>query len=58
MNLLRKVLVALVLGLMFLPPPVCAQDTAKSFKPEELDQLVAPIALHPDPLLAQVLAAK
>jgi hypothetical protein len=26
-------------------------------KPEELDQLVAPIALYPDPLLAQVLIA-
>src|SRR5882672_6521300 len=35
-----------------------AQDAQKPvFKPEELDQLVAPIALYPDSLLAQVLMA-
>lgn len=54
--MLRKVLAALVLGLMVLPT-VGAQDTATSFKPEELDQLVAPIALHPDALVAQILMA-
>ncbi|HEX9078773.1 MAG TPA: DUF3300 domain-containing protein, partial [Desulfuromonadaceae bacterium] len=27
------------------------------FSPEELDELVAPIALYPDPLLAQILPA-
>src|SRR5690349_22346195 len=32
------------------------QETTK-LPPEELDSLVAPIALYPDPLLAQVLAA-
>ena len=41
---------------------VQAQDTAKAkpattFKPEELEQLVAPIALYPDAVLAQVLMA-
>jgi hypothetical protein len=43
---------------------VCAQDQAASTPPQEqllnaaqLDQLVAPIALYPDPLLAQVLMA-
>ena len=30
---------------------------APTFKPEELEQLVAPVALYPDPLLAQVLMA-
>src|SRR5262245_49566570 len=30
---------------------------APVFKPEELDQLLAPIALYPDDLLAQVLMA-
>jgi hypothetical protein len=30
---------------------------APAFKPEEIEQLVAPIALYPDPLLAQVLMA-
>jgi Protein of unknown function (DUF3300)/Chaperone of endosialidase len=43
---------------------VCAQDQAASTPPQQqllnpaqLDQLVAPIALYPDPLLAQVLMA-
>jgi hypothetical protein len=34
-----------------------ATSTAQLLKPAELDQLVAPIALYPDPLLAQVLMA-
>src|SRR6266513_5756168 len=33
------------------PPPV------EKIPPDELDSLVAPIALYPDPLLAQTLAA-
>jgi hypothetical protein len=32
-------------------------DQASAASPEQLDSLVAPIALYPDPLLAQVLAA-
>jgi hypothetical protein len=45
--------------LLVVPLPLLAQQdqAAKPFKPEELDQLVAPIALYPDPLLAQVLMA-
>jgi hypothetical protein len=34
-----------------------AQDAASPFKPEEIEALVAPIALYPDPLLSQVLMA-
>lgn len=34
-----------------------AQGAAASFSPDQLDNLVAPIALYPDPLLAQVLLA-
>jgi hypothetical protein len=34
------------------PPPPAA-----SYPPQELDRIVSPIALYPDPLLAQVLAA-
>jgi hypothetical protein len=34
-----------------------ATSNAQLLKPAELDQLVAPIALYPDPLLAQVLMA-
>src|SRR4029077_20553895 len=49
--------------LLFVPMTALAQtsETAASksnlLKPEELDQLVAPIALYPDPLLAEVLMA-
>ena len=38
------------------PPQLPATGT-QLLKPEELDQLVAPIALYPDPLLAEVLMA-
>lgn len=34
-----------------------AQDAGKNFKPEELDQMLAPIALYPDSLLSQVMMA-
>jgi len=37
------------------PPP--AQTPAQTFQPQQLDDLVAPIALYPDPLLGQVLVA-
>lgn len=33
------------------------QPSAPTFRPEQLDQMLAPIALYPDPLLAQVLTA-
>jgi hypothetical protein len=42
------------------PPPPTQQPpagTAQPFKPEELEQLAAPIALYPDSLMAQVLMA-
>jgi len=32
-------------------------DVAPSYAPAALDRIVSPIALYPDPLLAQVLAA-
>ena len=37
--------------------PPAAAPSAPLLKPAQLDQLVAPIALYPDPLLAQVLMA-
>ncbi len=37
--------------------PVQAQDGAKSLSTAEIEQLVAPIALHPDALLSQILMA-
>ena len=41
------------------PPPSSTPQRPQTVKipPEQLDSLVAPIALYPDPLLAQVLAA-
>jgi hypothetical protein len=40
-------------------PPAAAAPTDSSavFNPEQLEQIAAPIALYPDPLLAQVLMA-
>ncbi len=39
------------------PSPAPAAPADQLLKPEQLEALVAPIALYPDPLLAQVLAA-
>jgi hypothetical protein len=41
----------------FPPPPPASAPAPPLFGAEELDQLLAPIALYPDPLLAQVLMA-
>ena len=40
-----------------LPVCVAAQDTPPSFSKEQIDQMVAPIALYPDSLLSQILMA-
>jgi len=39
------------------PPPAAAADAGAPLPPQQLDDLVAPVALYPDPLLGQVLAA-
>src|SRR5262245_19382613 len=39
------------------PPSPSVQAGAPAFSADHLDSLVAPIALYPDPLLAQTLAA-
>jgi hypothetical protein len=39
------------------PAPTPKAETPPIFKAEQLDQLLAPIALYPDPLLAQILMA-
>src|SRR4029453_5254897 len=49
-------------SLAYMPSPPSAraaspQDQAAKIPPDQLDSLVAPIALYPDPLLAQTLAA-
>src|SRR5882724_2308522 len=38
-------------------PATSQPESAKKIPPDQLDSLVAPIALYPDPLMAQVLAA-
>src|SRR3954462_3048883 len=38
-------------------PSSVAASTSQKIPPDQLDSLVAPIALYPDPLLAQTLAA-
>ena len=54
----RTVIAWLLLISAVAPLPAAAQDAqTAAFKPEELEQLVAPIALHPDSLLVQVLMA-
>src|SRR5215510_2643860 len=72
MNMARKIFIWVLLVIVFVPVPVRSQQpappaqepappaqqpAAPTFKPEELDQLVAPIALHPESLLAQILMA-
>jgi hypothetical protein len=49
----------LLILLLAIPPEVIAQQPAENatFKQEELDQILAPIALHPDPLISQILMA-
>jgi hypothetical protein len=57
---LRNMLVWLLVLLMAIPSPIFAQDSKtapKKFSQEELDQVLAPIALYPDSLLAQVFIA-
>src|SRR5579862_4736421 len=39
------------------PAAASSQEEAANISPDQLDSLVAPIALYPDPMLAQVLAA-
>src|SRR5579872_4458385 len=39
------------------PPPAPQDPPAQAFPPEQLDNLVAPIALYPDSLVSQVLVA-
>jgi len=64
-KVLEMVMVLFLCTILAVPPGLLAQgdqgqtasDEGPAFRPEEIDQLVAPIALYPDSLLAQVLAA-
>jgi len=52
-------LAGLLVLLLAAPSWVFAQNAGadKTFRQEELDQMLAPVALYPDPLLAQILVA-
>ena len=53
---LMKTFISFLLGLCLSVPLFAQQDTAApTFPPEELDKLVAPIALYPDSLIALIL---
>ena len=55
-----RTLAWLMIVLLAAPPQAVPQQQAASgatFSQEELDQVVAPIALHPDPLISQILMA-
>jgi len=56
MKPLFKALIALMSLALLLPWYGCGQE-AKPFSKTQIEQLVAPIALYPDPLLAQMLMA-
>lgn len=56
-NFGRILLAFLMAGLMVVHPSATSQGGPKPFSKEELEQLVAPIALYPDPLVAQILMA-
>jgi hypothetical protein len=53
----QRVLIGFLVVLMAVPVPIFAQSNIPVFRQEELDQILAPIALYPDSLLAQVLMA-
>jgi hypothetical protein len=59
MTLRKAALAFLVVVMALVAAPMFAQDQGQppSFAPDQLDQLVSRIALYPDPLLAQILAA-
>jgi hypothetical protein len=58
-NTLGLVMALSLILMMAVPPAVFAQDAGgkAAFKQEELDQILAPIALYPDSLLTQVMMA-
>jgi hypothetical protein len=61
-KLFKLMLTLFLVFLMAAPPWVVSQGTqgteeSKTFKQEELDQMLAPIALYPDDLLMQILIA-
>src|SRR3954453_12044859 len=58
-NIGRQITVCLMSIFLAAPPSLFAQNAEQAvvLKQEELEQLCAPIALHPDSLIAQILMA-
>src|SRR5512144_2282859 len=58
-SLWKYAVIGLVVTCLTLPASIFSQEATptKVFKQEELDQLLAPIALHPDNVLTQILIA-
>lgn len=54
---IRSVVALLLLSLCTAALPAAAQEGAAAFSNEQLEQIVAPIALYPDSLLTQVMMA-
>ena len=57
MSLMSRFLLTWLIVALAALPVAQAQEAAAPFKKEEIEQLVAPIALYPDPLVAQILMA-
>ena len=53
----RRHLLGCSLALALVPGFAAHAQDNKAFTPQQLDQMLAPIALYPDPLLAQTLMA-
>ena len=58
-TVLRKSLIWVLVGFLALPgaPLSAAESAQQTIKPEEIEQLVAPIALYPDSLVSQIFMA-
>lgn len=59
MRILKRIMAAVVAVVLMIPATLLAQELPPRilFSTEELAQIAAPVALYPDPLLAQVLMA-
>ena len=54
----RFAVIGIAMLCLMLPAPIFAQESTETvFKQEELDQLLAPIALYPDNILTQIFIA-
>lgn len=61
-TIIMRGLAWMIIAMLVIPPGIPAEDSGESkqldkFKKEELAQILAPIALYPDSLLAQILMA-